>query len=324
MCYTPITIKNKSTSETMIVGCGKCMPCHLKYCNQWNFRMRIHANHNPIFYCLTLTYDNGHLPYVKGKNGKIYMTLVRAHAQQFFKNLRNNQAKRIKNKAHRPKISYIICGEYGDQFKRPHYHAIVFNANPDDILQSWKYGAIYFGASDLESTVNYTLKYALKSKIWKSDKIADYQRPFINVSKGIGEDLIYKKSKVYPITYTNKKGNKQIKNHTIKCVFNNLPDVVNNGGIKTLLPRYYSNKLLLDVDTEQFRDQQRIKQFDRVIRLSKQGIDIKQFYKQYHSYVKSLNKKELYDNEILTSIPAQMIENYQYFCENKNKKNEKH
>lgn len=62
---------------------------------------------------ITLTYDEEHLP----KNG----TLVLRDYQLFMKRLR---------KLFQPqKIRFFHCGEYGDKYKRPHYHAILFNVN---------------------------------------------------------------------------------------------------------------------------------------------------------------------------------------------------
>jgi hypothetical protein len=194
MCTTPIFLK-KGTPEAMIVGCGACLPCYIKYAYQWAFRFEVHANENPIFYCITLTYDEKHLPYVSDpKTGKHYRTLMRSHAQKWAKDLRNLHNKR--HKIARPKMSYMICGEYGDKFKRPHYHAIVFNVDPADILLSWKdsegvsRGNIHFGPPGLIPTVKYALKYSLKSKIYKWQKNFIFTRPFVHFSKGIGECLL--------------------------------------------------------------------------------------------------------------------------------------
>ena len=129
MCTTPITLR-KGTPDSMTVGCGRCMPCFIKYCNQWAFRFSIHAAANPVYWCITLTYNNKHLPTIRD-GSKIYMTLIRAHVTNFMKQVRNKHNKRYKNKR-KPPVSYIVCGEYGDQFKRPHYHAIVFGVHPDE------------------------------------------------------------------------------------------------------------------------------------------------------------------------------------------------
>lgn len=59
---------------------------------------------------VTLTYNDEHVP----KDGG----LVIGDLQRFFKRLR----KRLSP----ARIRYFACGEYGDQTRRPHYHACVF------------------------------------------------------------------------------------------------------------------------------------------------------------------------------------------------------
>ena len=58
---------------------------------------------------ITLTYDDDHLP--KGK------TLVVDDFQRFMKRLRFKYPYPIR---------FFHCGEYGEKFHRPHYHAIIF------------------------------------------------------------------------------------------------------------------------------------------------------------------------------------------------------
>lgn len=70
---------------------------------------------------ITLTYSPEHLP--AGE------TLVKRHFWNFMKYLR---------KAIAPiRIRFYMCGEYGEQLGRPHYHALIFGYDfPDKIL--WK------------------------------------------------------------------------------------------------------------------------------------------------------------------------------------------
>jgi hypothetical protein len=310
MCHTPITIR-KDTPDQLTVGCGRCVPCHLKYCNQWAIRMKVHATHNPIFWCITLTYSGQYLPYVKATDGKVYMTLKRSHASNFFKTLRNNHNKTYKGH-HKPKISYMICGEYGDKFKRPHYHAIVFGSTPDDIIKSWPYGHIHFGANNLEAATNYALKYSMKSRLWKLGKSTAYIRPFIHVSKGIGEDMIVQKTKIYQwqkIDYQT--GEVKPKKYIIKCVTSDIPEILDNDGIKIQLPRYYTKKLGIDIDTTELREkmQDRQKQVDTILR--EKGTTRAKFQYDYQMWLWSLNKQHHYDNEILTTTPIEFLKDYE-------------
>lgn len=307
MCVTPVTI-HKGTPDQMTVGCGRCIPCHIKYCNQWAFRFKLHANTAVTHYCVTLTYAGEHLPKMrvyseKHKQGKVYMTLRRSHASSFFKTLRNHHNKRYKNAPNKPKISYLICGEYGDKFKRPHYHAIVFGAHADDIVKSWPYGAIYFGANNPDATVKYALKYVMKSRLWKSMG-GSYERPFINVSKGIGASLIERGSKTYQVVNTE---TGEFHKYKITCYNSNVPEQIEFGGIRMLLPRYYTKKLGITIDTEE----QRIAAIDKARefaeRLSEQGITAEQWKKDYHNWLYRLNKEHHYDNRIFRDVDPSLI-----------------
>jgi len=60
---------------------------------------------------VTLTYDNDHLPPDGSLNHK--------HFQDFMKRLRKHYSGRT--------IRYYMCGEYGENMGRPHYHAVFFN-----------------------------------------------------------------------------------------------------------------------------------------------------------------------------------------------------
>lgn len=70
---------------------------------------------------ITLTYDEENLP--------VNESLDITHFQKFMKRLR---------KHYRPKkIRFYHCGEYGEQLRRPHYHALLFNHEFTDLIY-WK------------------------------------------------------------------------------------------------------------------------------------------------------------------------------------------
>ena len=73
---------------------------------------------------VTLTYDDEHLP----TDG----SLVPDHFTLFMKKLRWHASERRRNpetgrmKRYYKPIKFYHCGEYGDRFERPHYHACIF------------------------------------------------------------------------------------------------------------------------------------------------------------------------------------------------------
>lgn len=102
------------------VPCGQCIGCRLERSRQWAIRCVHEASLHKNNCFITLTYDNDHLPADK--------SLHVSHFQKFMKRLR---------KRFGPNIRFFHCGEYGEKFSRPHYHACLFNFDfPDKVL--WK------------------------------------------------------------------------------------------------------------------------------------------------------------------------------------------
>lgn len=100
--------------------CGRCIGCKLEHSRQWAVRCMHEASMHRANCFLTLTYDDGHVP--------AYGTLVKSHFQDFMKRLRYHAGVPIR---------YYMCGEYGELYRRPHYHACLFGYNfPDLVLHS--------------------------------------------------------------------------------------------------------------------------------------------------------------------------------------------
>ena len=118
---------------------------------------------------LTLTYDDKYLP---GDH-----SLDVSHVQSFMKRLRDS--------IYPKKIKYFHCGEYGEDFARPHYHMILFghdfrdkiwfkkNEAGDDLFISpelayrWKLGHCTLGAVTFQSAA-YVSQYTLKKRTGKA------------------------------------------------------------------------------------------------------------------------------------------------------------
>ena len=116
---------------------------------------------------MTLTYDDEHLP----KTG----SLVPEDLQKFLKKLRRF----IEYHGSDKKIRFFACGEYGDNFCRPHYHAIIYNLDIPDLKRFstsfsgdtyytsntinsiWKNGYVIIGQVTFESCA-YVARYVTK------------------------------------------------------------------------------------------------------------------------------------------------------------------
>lgn len=100
--------------EEMSVPCGRCVGCRLERSRQWAIRCVHEASLHEENSFLTLTYSPENLP----SNG----SLVKHDLTLFFKRLRKAYSDK--------KLRYFACGEYGEQFDRPHYHVILFGLDP--------------------------------------------------------------------------------------------------------------------------------------------------------------------------------------------------
>lgn len=120
-CFTPIEITPKmkhyngrsqksSDQNTLLVPCGQCIGCRFNRAENWAARMMHEASLHEHNSFITLTYSDDNLP----PNG----SLAPDDVTKFFKRLR----KHLKGK----KILYYYCGEYGENFSRPHYHIALF------------------------------------------------------------------------------------------------------------------------------------------------------------------------------------------------------
>lgn len=93
--------------DSILIPCGKCVGCKMERSRQWSVRIMHDVADYDYGYFLTLTYADDR-----------ETTLHPPHLTNFWKRLRN----RVSNH----KVRYFACGEYGEQFLRPHYHACLW------------------------------------------------------------------------------------------------------------------------------------------------------------------------------------------------------
>lgn len=100
--------------------CGRCIGCKLERSRQTAIRCLHEASLHEKNCFITLTYSPENLP----PDGSLNVE----HFKNFMKRLRKRCGSGVR---------YLHCGEYGEKFQRPHYHALLFNFDfPDRVL--WK------------------------------------------------------------------------------------------------------------------------------------------------------------------------------------------
>lgn len=130
--------------------CGQCIGCKLEYSRMWAIR-GIHEStlHKSSCY-LTLTYDDEHLPWG--------YTLVKDHFPAFMKRLRADRdyearkaTKKLGTKVVPDRLAFLMAGEYGEKYGRPHYHAILWGEDfPDKKFFKVHHGNNLYTSARLE------------------------------------------------------------------------------------------------------------------------------------------------------------------------------
>ncbi len=115
--------------------CGQCLHCRLAKTRDWAIRCVHEAQMHQKNCFVSLTYSDDFLPSDNSINVK--------HWQNFAKRLR-----KIKGP-----FRFLHCGEYGDENKRPHYHACLFGLDfaEDRVVYSQENGHILWTSIQLEN-----------------------------------------------------------------------------------------------------------------------------------------------------------------------------
>lgn len=183
----------QSVSKLIPCPCGHCPYCRYRMSRTWVLRLRLEAMKWQRQCFLTLTYNDDSL---------LDRSLHPEHLTSFWKRLRYYVSQKYGDDY---KIKYFSCGEYGDKFGRPHYHALIFGLDKEDediILKAWTYGFIQVG-SLTDSSIKYVAGYALKKLGKDKDRFRRSKKwpEFIRASQGIGSWIIDEIPHFSPIIY---------------------------------------------------------------------------------------------------------------------------
>lgn len=128
-CFHPITAYrndggdivffDRSGGREIKLPCGQCIGCRLERSRQWAVRCMHEASMYDNNSFVTLTYDDDHVPHD--------FSLHYRDFQLFMKKLRKSVGF----------VRFFMCGEYGEQTSRPHFHACLFGYRPGD-LYYWR------------------------------------------------------------------------------------------------------------------------------------------------------------------------------------------
>ncbi|UPW36502.1 replication initiator protein [Peromfec virus RodF8_36] len=135
------------------IACGNCLECRMEYAKQWAVRCVKEAELYENNIMMTLTYNAENVPIkINKETGECNLSLKKKDHQDFMKRLRKAYPG--------TKIRFMLCGEYGEKFKRPHYHIICFNLKVED-LEKYK-----LKKCEWSSQQNWLYKSKKIEKIW--------------------------------------------------------------------------------------------------------------------------------------------------------------
>lgn len=276
----------KSVFDFQEIPCGHCIGCRLDYSRQWADRCLLEMKNHKSSYFVTLTYDDFHVPineYVDEDTGVIgtVATLIKRDFQLFMKRLRKNY------KYDNP-LRFFACGEYGSTTYRPHYHAIIFGLQLDDLtLYKQGEGIVYYNSAFLDKcwqhkgfvvvakacweTCAYTARYIMKKQKGEGAEIYEkynFQPEFVLMSRrpGIGRDYF---------------DNNVERFFDTDCIYVGTPD-----GSKAIYPPRYFKKMLDSIDHERY-----IKAKD-LRTLAKENAKIAKLKRTSNSYLEMLAVEE--------------------------------
>lgn len=161
---TQFVVKTKEGEYLPIsLGCGRCLACQRRYSYGWLVRVLSELRYSQRSCCITLTYDDAHVP----SEG---VSLV--DCQRFLKRLRRYSSETFR---------YFGCLEYGSLRGRPHIHLVLLGYDFDDkmffkrtkkgsniylsafLQKCWKFGFSSVGEAT-PKTIPYVTKYLTKFK----------------------------------------------------------------------------------------------------------------------------------------------------------------
>jgi hypothetical protein len=176
-----VFIETADNLRRLTLPCGQCIGCRLDRSRQWACRVLHEASMYDFNSFVTLTYSDVYLP----KD----LSLHYVDFQKFMRRLR----KRFGS------VRFYMCGEYGEKFLRPHFHACLFGLRfPDldlfsesggirlytsgELNRLWSHGHCSVGDVTFESAA-YTARYVCdklngQAAEWISDRtgLRHYER----------------------------------------------------------------------------------------------------------------------------------------------------
>lgn len=184
---------------SVLVPCGKCLGCREDKARSWALRAEIEAERWKGGLFVTLTYEDRFVPFSR--------IPLKRDFQLFMKRFRKLMGV--------DGIRYMACGEKGEQFGRPHYHALLFGPGmnllqleglkllrPGDnplytwrcLEECWPFGFSSVGEVTPASAI-YVARYGLKSVDSEGSFLLASRRPGLGYPSENKGEAVYLRGK---------------------------------------------------------------------------------------------------------------------------------
>lgn len=222
--------KPEGQYEPIYLPCGKCIGCRSDKAREWAIRCVHEASLYEKNCFITLTYERNPVSLVK-EDFVLFMKRLR---KKYGIKKEYKDGKCIQTTG--TKIRYFQCGEYGENYSRPHHHAALFNWRFED-EKFWRKG--FGGDLFISETLNQTWGHGFTTIGELTPESAAYIAGY--VVKKLTRDLDY--GKLIP-EYITMSRNPGIGKEWIKKYWSdvyNYDKLEMKGGLLTRPPRYYDN-----------------------------------------------------------------------------------
>lgn len=196
---------------------------------------------------LTLTYNDDHLPLLNPWTGEFTRGNQHAYIDtRLWKPILYKQDlvkywKRLRKRSD-AKIKYYAVGEYGERGNRPHYHAIVFNAEHENMENAWTIDDEEIGFTQCDEVTQASIRYVTKYCINQKDSRYSFAPPYATMSNGIGMGYI-KRTKAF--------------HQQKKDLY-----ITNPGGYRQSMPRYYRERIFSEEELKEIAERVASENFD--------------------------------------------------------------
>lgn len=175
------------TNPKLGFPCGHCVECLQKLRHDWSLRLQYELFHcldlGQLCYFATLTYSDDNVPHTID----LHLTLKKSDVQDFMKRFRRYLEYHYNFKG----VKFYVCGEYGTNTFRPHYHISIYNfpknvSFKEVIEKTWQKGFVLNPHELIPESCHYATKYMICVDLlppWKCEP------PFRLMSKGLGKSV---------------------------------------------------------------------------------------------------------------------------------------